>query len=64
MSEKNAPAPFSWIFGQSRGALHNMDEFFKTAGMKSIGKVVYANAKNQKGLPKQTAKKIEKCLER
>lgn len=59
----NTPAPFSWIFGQSRGALHNMDEFFKTAGMKSIGKVVCANAKNQKGLPKQTAKKIERCLQ-
>lgn len=58
----NTPAPFSWIFGQSRGAIRNMDEFFKTAGMKSIGKVVCANAKNKKELPKQTMKKIEKCL--
>lgn len=30
----NTPFPFSWIFGQSRGAIRNMDEFFKTAGMK------------------------------
>lgn len=58
----NTPAPFSWILGQSRGAVRNMDEFFKTAGMKRIGKVVYTNAKNKKELPKQTVKKIERCL--
>lgn len=58
----NTPAPFSWIFGQSRGAIRNIDEFFKTAGMKSIGKVVCANAKNKKELPKRTIKKIERCL--
>lgn len=58
----NTPAPFSWIFGQSRGAIRSMDEFFKTAGMKSAGKVVYANAKNKKELPKRTMKKIERCL--
>ncbi len=53
----NTPAPFSWIFGQSRGAIRSMDEFFKTAGMKSAGKVVCANAKNKKELPKRTMKK-------
>lgn len=58
----NTPAPFSWICGQSRGAVRNMDEFFKTAGMKSIGKVVCANAANRKGLPKITIKKIKKCF--
>ena len=58
----NTPAPFSWIFGQSRGAIRNMDEFFKTAGMKPAGKVVCANAKNKKELPKRTMKKIERCL--
>ena len=58
----NTPAPFSWIFGQSRGAIRSMDEFFKTAGMKSAGKVICANAKNKKELPKQTMKKIERCL--
>lgn len=58
----NTPAPFSWIFGQSRGAIHNMDEFFKTAGMKVAGKVVCANAKNRKELPEQIIKKIERCL--
>ena len=58
----NTPAPFSWIFGQSRGAIRNMDEFFETAGMKSIGKVVCANAKNKKKLSKQTVQKIERCL--
>jgi multimeric flavodoxin WrbA len=58
----NTPAPFSWIFGQSKGAIRNMDEFFKTAGMKSAGKVVCANVKNKKELPKRTMKKIERCL--
>lgn len=58
----NTPAPFSWIFGQSRGAIRSMDEFFKTAGMKPVGKVVCANAKNKKELSKRTMKKIERCL--
>lgn len=58
----NTPAPFSWIFGQSRGAIRSMDEFFKTAGMKPAGKVVCANAKNKKELPKRITKKIERCL--
>lgn len=58
----NTPAPFSWIFGQSRGAVRSMDEFFKTAGTKPMGKVVCANAKNKNGLPKRTMKKIERCL--
>lgn len=58
----NTPAPFSWIFGQSRGALRSMDEFFKTAGMKPAGKVVCVNAKNKKGLSKRITKKIERCL--
>lgn len=40
----------------------NMDEFFKTAGMKPIGKVVYAGAASKKELPKQISRKIERCL--
>lgn len=58
----NTPAPFSWIFGQSKGAIRNMDEFFKTAGMKPIGKIVCAGTANKKELPKQTIKKIERCI--
>ncbi len=58
----NTPAPFSWIFGQSRGAIRNMDEFFKTAGMKPIGKIVCSNAANKKELPEHIIKKIEKCF--
>lgn len=58
----NTPFPFSWIFGQSRGAIRNMDEFFKTAGMKPIGKVVCANAASKKELPKPIVRKIERCL--
>lgn len=58
----NTPAPFSWIFGQSRGAIRSMDEFFKTAGMKPAGKVVCTNAKNKKELSKRITKKMERCL--
>lgn len=58
----NTPAPFSWIFKQSRGALRSMNEFFKSAGMKPIGKVVCTNAKNKKEPPKHIVKKIERHL--
>ncbi|MDE6280297.1 MAG: flavodoxin family protein, partial [Oscillospiraceae bacterium] len=58
----NTPAPFSWILGQSRGAIRNMNEFFKTAGMKPMGKVVCAGAANKKELPKQIVRKIERRL--
>lgn len=58
----NTSSPFSWIFGQSRGAIRCMDEFFKTAGMKPIGKIVCAGTANKKELPKQIARKIERCL--
>lgn len=57
----NTPAPFSWIFGQSRGAIRNMDEFFKTAGMKPIGKFVCSNAGKRKDLPQSLLWKIAKC---
>ncbi len=58
----NTPFPFSWIFGQSRRAIRNMDEFFRTAGMKPIGKVVYAGAASEKKMPNQIVRKIERCL--
>ncbi len=58
----NTPAPFSWIFGQSRGAIRCMDEFFRTAGMKSAGKIVCAGTKNRKEVPERIVKKIEGCL--
>ena len=40
----HTPAPWCWVFNQSRGAFHNMEEFFKTAGMRPLGKVVCANS--------------------
>ncbi len=58
----NTPAPFSWLFGQSRGAIRSMDEFFKTAGMKPVGKVVCANAGNRNGLPGRIVRRIEKAV--
>lgn len=58
----NTPAPFSWICGQSRGAIRSMDEFFKTAGMKPIGKIVCAGTGTKKNVPKRTAVKNERCF--
>ena len=57
----HTPAPFSWIFGQSRGAIRSMDEFFKTAGMKSMGKVVCPNAGRRKMIPERVLRKIKRC---
>lgn len=56
----NTPFPFSWLCGQSKGALRSMNEFFKTSGMKCLGKVVYSNAKGKNNLPKSLDKKIKK----
>lgn len=54
--------PFSWIFGQSRWAIRNMDEFFRAAGMKPMGKIVCAGAADKKELPKRISRRIERCL--
>lgn len=55
------PFPFSWICGQSRGAIRSMDEFFKTAGMKPLGKFVCPNTAKKDSLPKSLLQKIEAC---
>lgn len=56
----NTPSPFSWIFGQSRGSLRAMNEFFKTSGMKCLGKVTYAKAEGKNDLPAAIRNKIYK----
>lgn len=58
----NTKAPFSWIFGQSRGAIHCMDEFFRTAGMRPLGKVVCTGTGSKKKPDIHTLKKIERCF--
>lgn len=57
----NTPAPFSWLFNQSRGAVSRMEEFFKTAGMKPMEKFVCAGAGGRKALPERLARRIERC---
>lgn len=56
----NTPFPFSWICGQSRGALHSMNEFFRTAGMKRVGEFVCTNTSKREKLPKTLMRQIEK----
>lgn len=55
-------APFCRIFGQSSGAGHSVDEFFKTSGMKCAGHFVWANPKKKSELPKRLEKKIERRI--
>lgn len=54
----NTPFPFSWLFGQSKGVFRAMDEFFKTSGMKRLGRVAYSGAHGKKQLPASVEKKI------
>lgn len=58
----HTPAPFSWICGQSKGTLKSMDEFFKTAGMKCIGRYVCTGTKDKKELPKSLVTKLSRCV--
>lgn len=45
----NTPFPFSWLFGQSRGALRSMEEFFHYAGMRPMGRVAFSGAGGKNG---------------
>lgn len=58
----NTPAPFSWLCGQSRGISRNVNEFFRLAGIKRIGKFVCTNSDNRKEVPHSLLKSIEKTL--
>lgn len=55
----NTPFPFSWLCGQSRGAVRAMKEFFKTSGMSFMGTVVFTGAKGEAKLPSSVRKRIE-----
>lgn len=55
----NTPFPFSWICGQSRGAVRSMREFFKTAGLSCMGKAVCTNTGRKKALPDFLMQKLK-----
>ena len=57
----NTPAPFSFLCGQSTGAIRSMKEIFKASGMKYAGKCVWAG-QDKKALPIHIKKKIENIL--
>ncbi len=54
----NTPFPFSRWFGQSSGCLRAMEEFFKYAGMKRMGKISCDGVKTKKELPQSLAMRI------
>lgn len=64
LSACSTPFPFDRIFGQSRGAFRAMEEFFKTAGMKPLGKFVCTNARRRKEVPERLLLKIERAWTR
>lgn len=56
------PYPFSSIYGQSSGIIRNIDEFFKTAGMKSRGKFICTNTAKKTEPSKSLLKKIDRAV--
>ena len=56
----NTPSPFSWLFGQSRGAIRAVDEVFKTAGMKCGGHYVCTGKKKE--VPERLKRKLQKLV--
>lgn len=59
LSACHTPFPFSWIFGQSRGCIRAMKEFFETSGMSCGGIVVSPNTGVKKELLTAVFRKIE-----
>lgn len=64
MTACNTPFPFSFLCGQSSGALRAMREFFGVSGMKRAGVVVCAGTRGQKKLPDRAAGKIIRLIHR
>ena len=57
----NTPAPFSYLYGQSTGAIKSMKEFFRTSGMKYGGKCVWTG-QNKKEIPQHIKNKMKKII--
>lgn len=58
----DTPAPFSSWFGQSSGAFQAMEEFFKTSGMKRLGRIAWTGGSERSQLPSSVSGKIERCF--
>lgn len=58
----HTPAPFSWLCGQSRGALRAMEEFFRTAGMRRGGRFVCAGTGKRPAVPEGLRRRLEGAL--
>ena len=59
----NTPAPFSFLCGQSVGAIRSMKEFFRASGMKYVGKCVWAG-RDKRVMPIRIEKKITKIVKK
>lgn len=58
----NTPFPFSFLCGQSSGAICSLKAFFKTAGMKYKRKVVLTKAEKNYKLTRTVKIQISRCL--
>lgn len=54
----NTPFPFDRLGGQSSGCIKNMREFFRTAGMKCRGKIVFAGTRGKTQVPERITTRI------
>lgn len=59
----NTRMPFARLCGQTTGIFHAVSEYFKTAGVYCIGKVVCDNTGIRKGLPEKNFRKIDILLQ-
>ena len=60
----HTPLVFAKLFGQTGGAIRATKEFFKTAGVKSLGTVVITNTGAKKNSLDKQKKRIDKIIAR
>lgn len=60
----NTVSPFSHLAGQIPGLNRSVREFFKTSGVRCLGKVTVCNTGKVKNVPEKRLKKIDKLVSR
>lgn len=56
------PTPFSWICGQSKGAIRATHEFFATAGFKCLGNIVESGCDKKTEPSPSTLRAVDKII--
>lgn len=58
------PAPFSWLCGQSKGAIRATHEFFATAGFKCLGNIVESSCDEKSEPSPSTLRAVDKLIKK